>query len=96
MTQCVILACLYLCGLAFLGASFERYRHWLRTTEAVAGEPIRKVDRWTAYCRVKPWMRGCRPVRAVGYRAVSLVAVSSAGAMSAGNRNGLENGRGHF
>lgn len=60
-TRCVVLACLYLLALAFLGASFERYWHWVQTTEAVAGEPVRKVDRWTAHCRVRPWMQGCRP-----------------------------------
>jgi hypothetical protein len=65
-TRCALLACLYLLAVAFLGASFERYWHWVRTTEAVAGEPVRKVDRWTAHCRVRPWMQGCRPVSRAG------------------------------
>jgi len=60
-TRCAVLACLYLLAIAFLGASLERYWHWVQTTEAVAGEPVRKVDRWTAHCRVRPWMQGCRP-----------------------------------
>jgi len=60
-TRCAVLAFLYLLAIAFLGASLERYWHWVQTTEAVVGEPVRKVDRWTAHCRVRPWMQGCRP-----------------------------------
>ncbi|RPI08946.1 MAG: hypothetical protein EHM71_07235 [Zetaproteobacteria bacterium] len=59
-TRCAVVACLLLVAATCVGASFERYLYWLRTTEAVAGEPVRKVDRWTAYCRVKPWSQGCR------------------------------------
>ena len=59
-TRYAVVACLLLFAATCLGASFERYLHWLRTTEAVAGEPVRKVDRWTAYCRVRPWSQGCR------------------------------------
>jgi hypothetical protein len=55
-----VVVCLLLLAATCVGASFERYLYWLRTTEAVAGEPVRKVDRWTAYCRVKPWSQGCR------------------------------------
>jgi hypothetical protein len=72
-----LLACLYLFAVAFLSASFERYWHWVRTTEAVAGEPVRKVDRWTANCRVKPWTQGCRPVSRAGRGEASLVVASS-------------------
>jgi hypothetical protein len=60
--RCAFLALLYLVALAFLGASVERYWHWIQTIEADAGEPIRKVDQWKAYCVVKPWARGCKPV----------------------------------
>jgi hypothetical protein len=76
-TRCALLACLYLSAVAFLGASFERYWYWVRTTEAVAGEPVRKVDRWTAYCRVRPWTHGCRPVFRAGRGEASLVVASS-------------------
>ena len=76
-TRCALLACLYLLAVAFLGASFERYWHWVQTTEAVAGEPVKKVDRWTAHCRVRPWMQGCRPVSRAG-RGEGSVMVASA------------------
>jgi len=36
VVRCAFLALLYLLGLAFLGASFERYWHWLQNVEAVA------------------------------------------------------------
>ena len=78
VTRCAVLVCLYLFALVLLGASFERYWHWLQTTESVAGEPVRKVDRWTAHCRVNPGTRACRtssrPVRGV----VTLVTTSGA------------------
>jgi hypothetical protein len=93
LTRCVVLACVYLGALGFLGASFEAYRHWLRTTEAVAGEPVRKVDRWTAYCRVKPWTRGCRSVPGAGRRQVAPVVTAGAAAVSVANRSGLEGDR---
>jgi hypothetical protein len=76
-TRCALLACLYLLAVAFLGASFERYWHWVRTTEAVAGEPVRKVDRWTAHCRVRPWMQGCRPASRAGRGEQSVTVVSA-------------------
>jgi hypothetical protein len=59
--RCAFLALLYLVALAFLGASVERYWHYIQTIEADAGEPVRKVDQWKAYCVVKPWARGCKP-----------------------------------
>ena len=76
--RCAFLAFLYLLGLAFLGASFERYWHWLQSAEAVAvaGEPVRTVDRWTAYCRVKPWTRACHSAPRSGNREVGQVIVS--------------------
>ena len=76
-TRCVILACLYLLAVAFLGASLERYWHWVRTTEAVAGEPVRKVDRWMAHCRVRPWTQGCRPASRVQRGEGNLVVASA-------------------
>jgi hypothetical protein len=80
VTRCAVLVCLYLFALVLLGASFERYWHWLRTTEAVAGEPMRKVDRWTAYCRVNPGTRACRPVSRPAPAAVALVTAAGADA----------------
>jgi len=77
-TRCAVLACLYLFALALLGASFERYWHWLQTTESVAGEPVRKVDRWTAHCRVNPGTRACRPAPRRVRGAVTLVSTSGA------------------
>ncbi len=59
--RCAFVALLYLVALAFLGASVERYWHWIQTIEADAGEPVRKVDQWKAYCAVRPWVRGCKP-----------------------------------
>jgi hypothetical protein len=59
-TRYAALGVLVLAVATCAGVSFGRYVHWLRTTEAVAGEPVKKVDRWTAYCRVKPWSQGCR------------------------------------
>jgi hypothetical protein len=76
VVRCVFLALLYLVGLAFLGASFERYWHWLHRVEAVAGEPVRTVDRWTAYCRVNPLARACRPAPRASRRAVIPVGAS--------------------
>jgi len=76
-TRYALLACLYLLAIAFLGASFERYWHWVRTTEAVAGEPVRKVDRWTAHCRVRPWMQGCRPDSRAERGALSVMGASA-------------------
>ncbi len=76
----VLPACIFLLALAFLGASFERYWHWVQTTEAVAGEPVRKVDRWTAHCRVRPWLQGCRPVSRPERGATRMVAVSAVAA----------------
>ena len=87
-TRCALLACLYLFAVAFLGASFERYRHWVRTTEAVAGEPVKKVDRWTAHCRVRPWTQGCRPVSRAGRGETSLVVASSKKAKLARDNGG--------
>jgi hypothetical protein len=75
-TRYALLTCLYLFAVAFLGASFERYWHWLRTAEAVAEEPVRKVDRWTAYCRVKPWSQGCRTVSRARRGEVALIVAS--------------------
>jgi hypothetical protein len=69
-SHCAFLVFLYLLALVFLGASFERYWHWLQSVEAVAGEPVRIVDRWTAHCRVKPWTRSCRPAPSAGTREV--------------------------
>lgn len=94
MAQCICLTCLYLGALAFLGASFERYWHWVQTTEAVASEPVKKVNRWTAYCRVQPWTQACRPIPSTGHREVSLGA-SATQAIWAGDRARLENGRGY-
>ena len=82
-TRYAVLACLYLLALAFLGASVERYWHWVRTTEAVAGEPVRKVDRWTAHCRVRPWLQGCRPASRADRGGVRAAVVSARTAMSA-------------
>lgn len=79
-TRCAVLACLYLFTLVLLGASLERYWHWLQTTESVAGEPVRKVDRWTANCRVNPGMRACRPASRPGPGVVALVRTSIADA----------------
>lgn len=75
-TRCALLACLYLLAVAFLGASFERYWYWLRTAEATAGEPVTKVDRWTAYCRVKPSSPGCRTVSRTSRGGVTLAVAS--------------------
>jgi hypothetical protein len=61
MIRCAFLALLYLLGLAFLGASVERFWHWVQTHEAVAGAAIRTVDQWKARCIVQPWSRGCKP-----------------------------------
>jgi len=74
--QCAILALLYLLALMFLGASVERYWHWLQSAEAVASEPVRTVDRWTAHCRVKPLTRACRPVPRPQNRGVTPVIAS--------------------
>jgi len=74
--RCAFLVLLYLVGLAFLGASFERYWHWLQRAEAVAGEPVRTVDRWTAYCRVTSGARACRPAPRASRRAVIPVGTS--------------------
>lgn len=71
MAQCAVLAFLYLLALLFLGASVERYWHWLQSVEAVAGEPVRTVDRWTAHCRVKPWTNACRPAPQAEIRKVT-------------------------
>lgn len=87
-TRYAVLACLYLLALAFLGASFERYWHWVRTTEAVAGEPVRKVDRWTAHCRVRPWLQGCRPASRAERGGSRVLVVSATTAMSAPDAGG--------
>ncbi len=76
--RCVVLVCLYLFALALLGASIERYWHWLQTTESVAGEPVTKVDRWTAHCRVNPGMRACQPIARPALGSVTLVSTSAA------------------
>lgn len=83
-----VLVCLYLLALAFLGASVERYWHWVQTTEAVAGEPVRKVDRWTAHCRVRPWLQGCRPARPEqpGMRMVVVPATTALAASDGGGK----------
>jgi hypothetical protein len=86
-TRYALLACLYLLALAFLGASVERYWHWVRTTEAVAGEPVRKVDRWTAHCRVRPWLQGCRPASRAERGGVRAAVVSARTAMSASDHS---------
>lgn len=83
-----VLACLYVLALAFLGASFERYWHWVQTTESVAGEPVRKVDRWTAHCRVRPWLQGCRPALRPERNGTRMVAVSAKTAMTAPDDDG--------
>jgi hypothetical protein len=86
VTRCAVLVCLYLFALVFLGASFERYWHWLQTTESVAGEPVKKVDRWTAHCRVNPGTRACRTVSRPVRGVVTLVSTSGAGvALSPGD-----------
>lgn len=87
-TRYAVLACLYVLALVFLGASVERYWHWVRTTEAVAGEPVRKVDRWTAHCRVRPWLQGCRPASRAERGGVRAAVVSARTAMSASDDNG--------
>ena len=74
--RCALLAFLYLAALVFLGASFERYWHWLQSVEALAGEPVKTVDRWTAYCRVKPFARACRPAPRPENRRVTPVIAS--------------------
>jgi hypothetical protein len=74
--RCALLAFLYLMALAFLGASVERYWHWLQSVEAVAGEPVITVDRWTAYCRVKPLSRACHPAPRPENRAATPVIAS--------------------
>jgi hypothetical protein len=91
--RCAILALLYLLALAFLGASFERYWHWLQTAEAVAGDPVRTVDRWTAYCRVQPWTRACRPAPRTANREVIPVVASGVGATAVPDTGRLNNGR---
>jgi hypothetical protein len=78
VTRCAVLVCLYVFALVLLGASFERYWHWLQTTESVAGEPVRKVDRWTAHCRVNPGTRACRPSSRPVRGVVTLVSTSGA------------------
>jgi hypothetical protein len=80
VVRCAVLALLYLVALAFLGASFERYWHWLQTVEVVAGEPVRTVDRWTAFCRVQPWTRACRPTPRPGTRDVAPAIAPGVGA----------------
>jgi hypothetical protein len=87
-TRCIVLACLYLLALAFLGASFERYWHWVQTTEAVAGEPVRKVDRWTAHCRVRPWLQGCRAPARPERGGAHMAVVSAKSAMAASDDGG--------
>jgi hypothetical protein len=62
--RCSFLTLLYLMAFTFLGASFERYWHWVTTVEAVAGEPVTSIDKWKSYCVVKPWSRGCKPALA--------------------------------
>jgi len=62
--RCALLVLLYLLGVAFLGASVERYWHWIRTLEAQAGAPIKTVNQWKATCVVRPWLKGCRPAPA--------------------------------
>ncbi len=75
--RCIVLACLYLFALALLGASFERYWHWLQATETVASEPVKRVDRWTAHCRVAPWLRACRPASRSAQRSAVLAPASN-------------------
>jgi len=55
------LVLLYLVAFGFLAASFERYWHWVTTVEAMAGEPVKMVDKLKAYCAVYPLTRGCKP-----------------------------------
>ncbi|HTU00689.1 MAG TPA: hypothetical protein VMG58_02695 [Candidatus Sulfotelmatobacter sp.] len=55
------LVLLYLMAFGFLAASFERYWHWVTTVEAVAGEPVKMVDKWKAYCVVHASIRACKP-----------------------------------
>jgi len=93
VVRCAFLALLYLLGLAFLGASFERYWHWLQSVEAVAGEPIRTVDRWTAYCRVRPLTRACHPAPRARSREVIPVDASSVGATAAPGAARLKDSR---
>lgn len=92
-TRCALLACLYLLAVAFLGASFERYWHWVQTAEAVAGEPVKKVDRWTAHCRVRPWMQGCRPDSRAGRGEMSVMVASGKKIALAGNDGGTAHAR---
>jgi hypothetical protein len=53
---------LYVFGLAFFGASVERYWQWTRAAEAVSAGRVKTVDRWKAYCVVNPTVKSCRPV----------------------------------
>jgi len=57
--RCAFLTLLYLIAFTFLAASFERYWHWVTTVEAVAGEPVKSLDKWKSYCTVNRWGRGC-------------------------------------
>src|SRR5512138_153034 len=59
--RCAVLALLYVLAVGFLTASFERYWHWVTTLEATAGESIKRIDQYKAFCAVKPWTRACRP-----------------------------------
>ena len=91
--RCALLAFLYLMALTFLGASVERYWHWLQSVEAVAGEPIRTVDRWTAYCRVNPLTRSCRPAHRLEHKGEASVTASGVEVAAIVDGSQLINGR---
>ena len=65
---------LYLVAFGFLAASVERYWHWVTTVEAVAGESVKTVDKWKAYCIVNTSTKACKPAVAarVAHSAASL------------------------
>jgi hypothetical protein len=65
--RCAVLALSYLLVFAFLAASYDRYQQWHRILElrAVAGEPVKKIDRWKAACTVRPWLKVCQPKAAL-------------------------------
>ena len=67
--RCAFLTLLYLVAFTFLAASFERYWHWVTTVEAVAGEPVKSIDKWKSYCVVNPWSHGCTPPDSAAGRA---------------------------
>ncbi len=59
--RCMVLVLLYLGAVGVFAASLDRYWVWMQTLEAVASPPVKTVNRWQAYCVVKPWSKPCRP-----------------------------------